>query len=69
MLTEREQKLIVDIGKIMGGFAAIQKEALDERPDHLQMYDGDNVELCATVHQLQNWVLSNSAARSHPLHN
>jgi len=65
MLTERELKLCSDIGRIMNGFNEIAKEALAENPELLP-YDQDILEISAIVHQLQNWVLSNSAARSHP---
>lgn len=65
MLTDSEKTLINEIGFVMNGFHKIAKEALEENPN-LAPYDGDLVELCTIIHQLQNWVLSNSAARSHP---
>lgn len=66
MLSDKEQELLNNIGRIMNGFSEIQEQFFKEFPGKFEKYDGDNTELCMYIHQLQNWVLSNSAARSHP---
>lgn len=58
MLTEKEIQLVKVLGSCMGMFSEICGNG-DTRSSDLN-------EVCDKIHQLQNIVLSNSAARAHP---
>lgn len=66
MLTDKEKELVTILGRLMNNFAEIRNDLLAEFPDKFDQFDGDWNELSLYVHQLQNWVMSNSASRSHP---
>lgn len=65
-LTDKERQLAIAAGTLMNGFKEIQDDFLNEFPDKFEKHGEDWIELCVYIHQLQNWILSNSAARCHP---
>lgn len=58
MLTEDEMELVDHLGKAMGMFNAICGKGITRM--------ADLEEVCDKIHQLQNIVLSQSAAREYP---
>ena len=64
MLNGKEEILLEDISYLMTSFKQMAKARQIEYD--LEPYDGDVVELAFIVHQLQNWVLANSAADEKP---
>lgn len=61
-----EEDLLNKILEVLSGFKTIQKYYLEAYPEKYEKYDGDNQELVNHIHALQNWVLSNAAARNEP---
>lgn len=61
LLTDKEKKLVKDLGNIANGFSEVAKEEDEGIP-----YSGDMHEAVLYIHALQNIVLANAAARAYP---